>query len=147
MGNDAAGRMYPEHLIDRGAYMFRIVPQLVVADVNRSVGFYSNVLGFVVTLEDPEGAPEFVSLEREDSSLFLVSAASREYREGGADAISGSNGVGVRLYYEVDDAPAFYAQVKDSGAPIVRELTYNDDEDYAEFLMTDPDGYQIGIYS
>jgi predicted enzyme related to lactoylglutathione lyase len=137
----------PEHPNTGGSTMFRIVPQLVVADIDRSVGFYSNVLGFVVALEDPEGAPEFVSLEREDASLFLVSAASRTDQEGGADLGPGKKGAGVRIYFEVNNASDFYKQVKDSGATIVRELTHNEAEDYSEFLIADPDGYEIGIYS
>ena len=127
--------------------MFRVVPQLMVDDVSRSVGFYANVLGFVVSVEDPEGTPEFVSLEREDAALFLVSAASREEPLPVDASGTTQRGAGVRLFFEVDDAAALYEQVRGSGVQIVRDLTFNEEEDYTEFLMADPDGYQIGIYS
>jgi lactoylglutathione lyase len=127
--------------------MLRVVPQLVVADISRSVGFYSNILGFEVSTEDPPGAPEFVSLECEDACLFLVSEASRDDQTLVDDLRVGKRGVGIRLYFEVDDAPALYEHLRLTGVEMLRPLTCNEAEDYSEFLLADPDGYEIGIYS
>ena len=126
--------------------MFHITPQLVVANLQRSIEFYTAHFGFVVTHRDPPDDPEFVALEREDNNLFLVSAASRT--DARADALRKAPwGVGVRLYFEVDDAAVMYRHIKDAGIPIVRDLAVNEDENYMEFLISDPDGYEIGIYS
>lgn len=126
--------------------MFRIVPQLTVHDIQASVRFYTERLGFAVNVSDPPEAPEFVSLEREDATLFLVSESSRS--EGlQQDLTANRRGVGVRIYLEVDDAAILYQALKTAGAQINRELTTNEEEQYTEFSLLDPDGYEIGIYS
>lgn len=127
--------------------MFRIVPQLTVQDVRRSVTFYTERFGFAVTHEDPPGAPDFVLLEREEASLFLVSEASREEQYQIEELRANKRGVGVRLYLEVDDAQELYDRLKSAGADILRDITYNEEEDYTEFSLRDPDGYEIGVYS
>jgi uncharacterized glyoxalase superfamily protein PhnB len=127
--------------------MFRIVPQLTVADIRHSVEFYTQRLGFAVSLLDPPDEPVFATLDREDASLFLVSEASREEPYQIDDLQSNKRGVGVRLYCEVDDARALYEELKAAGAQILREISYNEEEDYTEFSLLDPDGYEIGIYS
>lgn len=127
--------------------MFRIVPQLTVRDVHRSVAFYTGYFGFNVTHEDPPSAPDFVLLEREEASLFLVSEASREEQYQMEELQANKRGVGVRLYLEVDNAQELYNRLKSAGVDILRDITYNEEEDYTEFSLRDPDGYEIGIYS
>lgn len=127
--------------------MFRIVPQLVVQDIPLSVAFYTSQLGFTVNVSDPPDKPEFVSLEREDASLFLVSEVSRDDEDLLAALKSGTRGAGVCLYFEVDDAEALYKEMMEHGVHILRELARNEEEDYTEFAVEDPDGYHIGIYS
>lgn len=126
--------------------MFQITPQLVASDIRKSVEFYTAHFGFVVTHMDPPEEPEFVALERDDSSIFLVSASSRD--ASCRDVLGNAPwGVGVRLYFEVDDAAVLYNQLKAAGVPLVQELAVNPDEQYTEFRVTDPDGYEIGVYS
>jgi predicted enzyme related to lactoylglutathione lyase len=127
--------------------MFRIVPQLTVRDVRRSVEFYTQLFGFAVTHEDPSGAPDFVLLEREEACLFLVSEASREEQYQIEELQANKRGVGVRLYLEVEDARELYNRLKSAGVEILRDIMYNEEEDYTEFSLRDPDGYEIGVYS
>jgi len=126
--------------------MFRIVPQLTVRDVSRSVEFYTGLLGFTVTEADPPDAPEFAALDREEASLFLVSDASREAL---SQPVPGGTprGVGVRLYLEVDDAVSEHGRLAAAGAQIHRALEQDPGQNYAEFSILDPDGYEIGIFS
>jgi uncharacterized glyoxalase superfamily protein PhnB len=126
--------------------MFRIVPQLTVENLAGSIAFYAERLGFKVTHSDPPGDPEFVAMEREDVSLFLVSQSSRE-EQNRQDLQENRRGVGVRLYFEVDDARALYETLTAAGVEMNRELNVNEEEDYEEFSFLDPDGYEIGIYS
>jgi catechol 2,3-dioxygenase-like lactoylglutathione lyase family enzyme len=126
--------------------MFRIVPQLSVTDIRRSVRFYVERLGFAVSVEDPPGDPSFVSLEREEAALFLVSDAARDdpfSPAGGA----GWRGTGIRLYFEVDDAAELHAALRRGGVEGLGELTFNEEEQYTEFRLRDPDGYELGVYS
>jgi uncharacterized glyoxalase superfamily protein PhnB len=127
--------------------MFRIVPQLTVKDVSASASFYAERLGFRVSLLDPEEKPIFAALDRDEASLFLVSMGSREEGAQVRDLMRNKCGVGVRLYFEVDDARAVYDSLNGAGISIERDLTYNEKEDYTEFSILDPDGYEIGVYS
>jgi catechol 2,3-dioxygenase-like lactoylglutathione lyase family enzyme len=127
--------------------MFRIVPQLTVKSVSDSVKFYTESLGFTTSLLDPPDNPVFASLEREDAALFLVSEGSREEQYQLNDLKANKHGVGVRLYFEVDDARELYERLVSAEVPILREIAYNENEDYTEFSLPDPDGYEIGIYS
>ncbi len=127
--------------------MFRIVPQLTVTDMDRAIAFYTERLGFSTTHVDPPDAPIFVALEREEASLFLVSQGSREEPYQVEDLARNKRGVGLRLYFEVDDARATYEALQAAGVKILREIVYNEEEDYTEFSILDPDGYEIGIYS
>ncbi|MGC8667904.1 MAG: VOC family protein [Chthonomonadales bacterium] len=126
--------------------MFHITPQIVASDIRRSAEFYTRHFAFFVTQVDPPEDPEFIALEREESSLFLVSSASRT--EARRDMLQTQQwGIGVRLYFEVDDAAALYKQLREAGVPILRDLAVNEEENYTEFLISDPDGYEIGVYS
>jgi catechol 2,3-dioxygenase-like lactoylglutathione lyase family enzyme len=127
--------------------VFRTVPQLTVADIGRSVDFYRERFGFAVVMQDPPESPVFAALEREDASLFLVSEASREEPYQVEDLAAHKRGVGVRLYFEVDDAREVCGLLRDAGVTVLRELAYNEREDYTEFSVADPDGYEIGVYS
>lgn len=127
--------------------MFRIVPQLTVASVPRSVEFYTARLGFSTSVLDPPNDPVFASMDRDDVSLFLVSESSREEAYQVEDMRANKRGVGVRLYFEVDDARKVYDSLREAGLPVLRDIAYNEKEDYTEFSLLDPDGYEIGIYS
>jgi uncharacterized glyoxalase superfamily protein PhnB len=127
--------------------MFRIVPQLTVASVKASAAYYQIHFGFEITVADPPDDPVFASLEREDATLFLVSEASREEESHIADLANNKRGVGVRLYLEVDDAREVYDALVSAGVAIFREIAYSEKEEYTEFSVLDPDGYEIGVYS
>ena len=127
--------------------MFRTVPQLTVANIENSINFYRDKLGFQVTILDPPDSPIFAALEREEASLFLVSRDSREEPGQKVDLEGNRCGVGVRIYFEIDDAKIMYNELSIGDTEVFRELSYNSKEDYTEFAILDPDGYEIGIYS
>jgi catechol 2,3-dioxygenase-like lactoylglutathione lyase family enzyme len=132
---------------DEGVHLFRIVPQLTVADLLKSVEFYRDRLGFSVEVLDSPDAPVFASLEREDATLFLVSEGSREEPYQVEELAANKRGVGLRLYFEVEDARVTHDLLRAAGVTMLRELAHNEEEDYTEFSFADPDGYEIGIYS
>jgi hypothetical protein len=63
------------------------------------------------------------------------------------DLKKNKRGVGVRIYFEVDDAKEVYAALKAANVPILRDIAHNEEENYTEFSFQDPDGYEIGVYS
>ena len=127
--------------------MTRVIPQLTVADISKSIDFYMTRLGFTVTLLDPPVNPEFAVVELDDASLYFVTGGSREEAYQLADISKNKWGIGVRIYLEVDDAELLHAKLIGLGVTPNRPLSHNEAEDYTEFSILDPDGYEIGIYS
>lgn len=54
-----------------------VTPNLIVSDIDRSLAFYRDVLGFSVTATVPDAAPfVFVWLQRDDVNVFLNTVGS-----------------------------------------------------------------------
>lgn len=121
----------------------QVVPQLRVADLKRSIAFYADALGLSATVLDPPEAPVFASLEAGDVTLFLVA----DDESLAAEALAAPRGAGVRIYFEVEDAERLYRRLVDAGVEVLGPPVRNEEEDYVEFRMVDPDGYEIGVYS
>lgn len=126
--------------------MFRVIPELTVDNMQRSLDFYCGALNFQVSMQDEEGNSDFVSLEKEDAALFLVTEGSRDKTKRDA-LMRNKRGVGVRLYFEVEDATALHEELKKRDLAGLGDISYNEEEEYTEFTLTDPDGYCLGFYS
>lgn len=116
-----------------------VTPNLVVSDIDRSLAFYRDVLGFSVVTTVPEQPPlAFVWMQRDTVNVFLNSESST-----GMTASPGSNILFITL--EPGDIAtgidALFAAVKDR-APVEMPVT---DQFYGmrEFTITDPDGYVV----
>ncbi len=116
-----------------------VTPNLVVADLDRSLAFYRDVLGFTVVTTVPDQAPfVFAWMQRDTVSVFLNSEASARMK-----ASAGTNGLFITLQAEdvASGIDALFAAVKDR-APVTMELV---DQFYGmrEFAIKDPDGYMV----
>ena len=116
-----------------------VTPNLVVSNIDRSLAFYRDVLGFSIVTTVPEQAPfAFVWMQRDSVNVFLNSEAAT-----GMTAAPGTN----ILFITLDPGDiaagidALFAAVKDR-APVEMPVT---DQFYGmrEFTITDPDGYVI----
>lgn len=123
-----------------------VTPNLIVADIDRSLAFYRDVLGFALVTSVPDAAPfVFAWLKRDEVSVFLNTAASVKdsMPELAARAIGGTNT--MFLIIEADTAAegidAFFNAVQ-LRARVVMPLK---DQFYGmrEFGIEDPDGYVI----
>jgi lactoylglutathione lyase len=122
-----------------------VTPNLVVSNVERSLAFYRDVLGFSVTATVPDASPlAFAMMQRDDVSVFLNSVESvKEYPSLASRAIGGTNTLFFVL--EADDIKggidALFASVS-SRAKLFMALK---DQFYGmrEFGIEDPDGYVI----
>lgn len=116
-----------------------VTPNLVVADLDRSLAFYRDVLGFKVVTTVPDAPPfAFAWLQRDAVSVFVNSEESAKAR-----ASAGTNMLFIAI--QADEAAsgidALFHAVKDR-APVTMDLV---DQFYGmrEFAIKDPDGYSV----
>ena len=121
------------------------VPSLTVSNIERSIRFYEDALGFVVTfaIPGPDGAPVHAGLENGTASLMVGLPMTESPRS----ADTSPPGRGVNLYVGVaatDDIDALFERAKRSGASVVQEPTdeFWGDHDWS---IADPDGYVITV--
>ena len=109
-----------------------VIPRLPVADLGRTVRFYTGVLGFRVSLMWPETAPTFVVLDRDAVSLGFFTS----------DALRGPVTIGTAdLYLGADDVLGLHAAIKD-----VATVEWGPEVFFygrREFAVRDPDGYLL----
>ena len=118
----------------------KITPNLIVANVERSLAFYTDVLGFAREFTVPDASPYvFASVGSGPVQIFLNAPepAVAEYPAFKDRPIGGT----LTLFIDVRDVHGAYESLKDR-VPIVMPLEkkwYG----VTEFAFTDPDGYVI----
>jgi uncharacterized glyoxalase superfamily protein PhnB len=131
-----AGRRQPESLRLRSAS-----PSLTVADINRSLAFYRDVLGFVAKERwEQDGVLRGVELVAGRVTFWL----SQDDWKKGRDRTKGQ---GFRLYLETSqDVDALATQIKARGGALSEEPK---DQPWGgrDFSLVDPDGFAITIAS
>jgi uncharacterized glyoxalase superfamily protein PhnB len=123
--------------------MNSLVPSLAVANIDESVRFYTEVLGFDVlfTLPGADGSALHASVGRGEASVMFG-------RLDPADAHDqGALGKGVVLYCTVaddEDIDAYFQRVKGAGATVAQEPT-DQFWGHRDWGVADPDGYLIFV--
>jgi predicted enzyme related to lactoylglutathione lyase len=115
-----------------------VSPVLLVADMDRSLGFYRDALGF--ECEVYGNPPDFTAATRDAAVILLALAASPE----GLVPHWKIRHNTWNAYIRVDDVDAIYAEVQARGAPIDYTI-YNAPHGFREFGVQDPDGYDIAF--
>jgi PhnB protein len=123
--------------------MKSITPALAVVDIDASVRFYAEVLGFDVgfTLPGPDGKLMHASVRRGESDLMFGRLDPSNAHD------QGPLGRGIVLYATVadnEDIDAYFQRVKDAGATVVQEPT-DQFWGHRDWGITDPDGYVLFI--
>jgi catechol 2,3-dioxygenase-like lactoylglutathione lyase family enzyme len=122
-----------------------ITVELFVPDVEASVGFYTQKLGFELlrlergTMDGRERATfAVVALER--AALLIA----HQSLEGGLALPPGGGAIDIRIV--VDDVDALYRRARDSGVAIVTDIA---EHPYGlrDFVIRDPDGFRLRIAS
>jgi catechol 2,3-dioxygenase-like lactoylglutathione lyase family enzyme len=130
--------------------MNRLVPELDVTDLDRSLAFYVALIGFRILYERPE--ERFAFLEREGAEIMLEEAAGPGRRLRTAP-LERPLGRGVNFQIEVADVAALYARVLESGfdpfMPMEERWYRRDDVELGarQFAVADPDGYVLRFFS
>ena len=113
-------------------------PLLAVRNVEETIEFYKNILGFETGMVFPdENNPEYADLSKDGMVMMFLLAKNMGI---GSDE---KLGIGVNLYMEIDgDIDEYYAELKNKGAKIVYDIK---DEHFGirDFAIEDIDGYQL----
>jgi catechol 2,3-dioxygenase-like lactoylglutathione lyase family enzyme len=128
----------------------RLVPEIDVEDLGRSLAFYVGVVGFGVLFERPE--ERFAYLDLAGVHLMLQEAAGpgRRFRTA---PLEHPYGRGVNLMIEVSAVDALHGRVQAAGCEIViplEERWYRVNEfknGQRQFVVADPDGYLLRFFT
>jgi predicted enzyme related to lactoylglutathione lyase len=115
-----------------------ISPVLLVSDIERSVSYYRDMLGFECEVYgDP---PDFATARRDEATLLLALCRDAERIVPNWKIVDKV----WNAYIRVDDAEAIYAEVQERGAGVDYTL-YDAPHGFREFGVQDPDGHDIAF--
>ena len=121
-----------------------LVPELVCSDFERSLRFYTDVLGFDVVYTRPD--ERFAYLDRAGAQIMLEQSTGRAFVNG---ELAHPYGRGVNFEIEVSDVDALYERVRAAAADVwlpIEEKWYRRDGvevGNRQFIVADPDGYLL----
>ena len=117
-----------------------VCPLLQVFDMQRSLRFYSDVLGFEVTRSSAPN-DDWALLERDDAALMLNTAYETDSRPAAPDPARIAAHVDAALFFGCPDVEGAYEQLRargiDSEAPRIQLYGMK------QLYLKDPDGYQL----
>ena len=125
----------------------RLVPELYCTDFQRSLRFYTEVLGFEVAYERPE--ERFAYLEREGAEIMLEQPRGRTLLAGEPRHPFGR---GVNLQVQVSNVDRLYEGVQSAGATVLLDMEekwYRVGDSLTgnrQFVVQDPDGYLLRFF-
>lgn len=112
----------------------KMSPQLLVADIERSIAFYTQILGFMV---DFRYGDFYSGISRGGCSIHLKSGSPIEAKE------SRRKNDDLDLVFSVDNIEGVYAELSGKQVEIIqpiRTMPYG-----KEFYAADPDGHILGF--
>ncbi len=113
-------------------------PLLAVRNVEETIEFYKNILGFETGMVFPdENNPEYADLSKDGMVMMFLLAKNMGI---GSDE---KLGIGVNLYMEIDgDIDEYYTELKNRSVKFVYDIN---DEHFGirDFAIEDIDGYQL----
>jgi len=118
------------------------VPFFIVADIEASLRFYVNGLGFTKTIDwVPDGKLQWCRLEHGGAAMML-----QEYRKSGltTNVPTAQRGVGVSVCFVCRDAISLYSEFISRGIAAKRPFVGNG---MWVTSVTDPDGYRLDFES
>ncbi len=120
-----------------------LIPELTVADIERTKEFYVGILHFKIDYERPED--RFVFLSYENIQIMFE----QENGHWNVGELEHPYGRGINFEMTVSDVEDIYKRILDHGIRPFREIKIShyrngeDDIEQKEFLIQDPDGYLL----
>jgi catechol 2,3-dioxygenase-like lactoylglutathione lyase family enzyme len=115
-----------------------VSPVLLVADLERSVEYYRDRLGFECHVHGEP--PDFATATRDEATILLALAPPDSGLRPHWEVVHNM----WNVYVRVDDADAIYAEVQERGAGIDYTI-YDAPHGFREFGVQDPDGHDIAF--
>jgi catechol 2,3-dioxygenase-like lactoylglutathione lyase family enzyme len=125
----------------------KLIPELYCSDIERSLAFYTDLLGFEVLYSRPEES--FYFLIREGAELMLDHSRTRRLVNGETEQPFGR---GLNLQIQVSDVKSLHDSLIDRGLALfwrLEEKWYRRDDELLgnwQFVVADPDGYLLRFY-
>ena len=111
----------------------KISPMLAVADMEETLGFYKEVLGFTARMK----SPEYAIVERDGQTIHFMKAASEHVME----CVRGH----TEIYIEVSDVRSLWEHVKTFKERYrIRDL-FDREYGMTEFHIGDPNGCLVFV--
>lgn len=111
---------------------------ITVRDVEAS----SQWLQSIFSLKSAHGGPEFDMLaDAEEKVILWIHRSESDHDHPQTRIDQGQPGIGVVLYFLVDDIDAVCEQARSMGAEFVEDLHLNPLAHHREFTIKSPDGY------
>lgn len=121
----------------------KLIPELTVTDIQKSLPFYTDIIGFKVEYSRPEEKFYFLSLE---GSQLMMEEVNNHWWTG---ELEHPFGRGLNFQIEISDVSALIGRLKDAGIVLFRPLKeswYRGEGvkfGQLEFLVQDLDGYLL----
>lgn len=123
-----------------------LVPEMIVSDLQRSLAFYCQVLGFQVEYERPEHKFAFLSFQ---GSQLMLEEDDRQASPWRVGPLESPYGRGMNLSIRCEDISVMTKAIDAAGVQLrrpIEECWYRDNErEHGELniLLLDPDGYLL----
>ena len=123
-----------------------LVPELYVSDMQKSLQFYCNIVGFAVEFERPEDRFAYLSFHGSHIMLEQDTPGASPWK---VEPIDHPRGRGLNLSIQCPDAESLARRIVDAGLSLrkpVEEKWYRNHDLYhgeRNFLVLDPDGYLL----
>ncbi|CDA15978.1 MAG: VOC family protein [Clostridia bacterium] len=123
----------------------KLIPELSVSNLNESLKFYVNSIGFKIEYQRPENKFVFISYQ---GTQFMLQEL-EENEKWSIGELKHPYGNGVNFQIEVSNVEKIHDALKTSGYKIafdIEENWYRQDNKLLgnkEFLIQDPDGYLL----
>lgn len=121
----------------------KTIPMLFPEDLEESVAFYRDVLGFVVASKE-EGV---VELRSGDMTLWLHDVDAIEDDAYRGELQEYKRGVGANLCFQVDDVDKYQERVVEKADAPVEQPVDEKPWGIRRFTVRDPDGYHLQFFS
>lgn len=120
------------------ANILEAVPFFMIADMDRSINFYVEQLGFeIINKWVPANSIEWCWLQRGGGAIML-----QRYKEG--RVWNGIPGEGVSIFFQCKDSIALYHEFREKGVQVEEPFVGNN---LWDVKLEDPDGYVLHFES